>query len=123
MQGAPTYLERGGNSSFENFRPGVISTSPVKRYPKVLSRFDIAFMQVIGRRLMSAYDYEPDSLSFTPGDWLQFIFVHLPLDFLRMVGWYAKWLYENSGRVELPAYHLLPRKTGHPERKSLSKVQ
>jgi hypothetical protein len=122
MQGAPTYLEQGGNSSFESFQPGVISTSPVKRYRDVLSVSDILFMQIIGRRWMSVFKYDTDPVNLRLGQWFQFIFIHFPLNFLRLISWVALRLYESTSRVQLPAYHLIPRESEKIEDESLSET-
>ena len=65
MKGAPDHGDIGGNSSFENFEPGTISTRSIGRFRKVLDPKDIAFIQTATGRDMVQFGYplEPVQLS------------------------------------------------------------
>ena len=57
MQGVPEHQE--GNSSFEQFAPGTISTKGVGRFATVLARRDIAFIETAARNQMGRLGYLP----------------------------------------------------------------
>ncbi|MFP3913777.1 MAG: sulfotransferase family protein, partial [Actinomycetota bacterium] len=57
MKGDPDHQE--GNSSFESFAPGVISTRAIGRYAGTLERRDIAFIETVARRPMARLEYLP----------------------------------------------------------------
>lgn len=87
MSGAPSFLERGGNSSFNTHGRGVISTSAIGRYGKSLSKGDIAFMQLYAKREMVALNYQPEKVQFSPGERLSFYFMDWPNNLFRMLSW------------------------------------
>ncbi len=84
MQGAPEHLEQGGDSSFENYAPGEISTRSIGRFRKVISKRDIAFIQACAGREMAAFDYQLDPVDFSLGDRLSFYLVAYPNGLARM---------------------------------------
>jgi hypothetical protein len=55
MKGAPEHLEQGGDSSFGDIEPGVISTRSIGRFPKVISKDEIAFIQQFASYLMDEF--------------------------------------------------------------------
>jgi hypothetical protein len=87
MTGAQKFLNKGGNSSFSKHDRGVISTSAVGRFRKVLSKSDTAFMQLYAKRDMLAYGYQSDSVQFSFADRLSFYLVDWPTNLTRMVTW------------------------------------
>lgn len=55
MRGVPEHNQ--GNSSFETFEPGTISTKAIGRFTAVLDRRDIAFIETVARRPMRRLGY------------------------------------------------------------------
>jgi hypothetical protein len=87
MKGAPDHGDVGGNSSFENFQPGTISTRSIGRFRKVLAQRDIAFIQTCVKRDMISFDYPMEPVQFSPGDQSKFYLVDFPLNLMRLGGW------------------------------------
>lgn len=89
MRGAAEYRESGGNSSFEAIAPGVISTRSIGRFSAVLSASEIAFIQLTCGPEMAACNYDPVDVEFSPAGRLRFTVTTLPVQSLRLVGWWA----------------------------------
>ncbi len=87
MRGAPEHGNTGGNSSFENFQPGTISTKSIGRFRKVLDQQDIAFMQTCAGRDMVTFNYPLVPIQLSLGDRSLFYLVNLPMNYIRMRGW------------------------------------
>jgi len=87
MEGASTYRESGGNSSFEQIEPGAISTKPIGRYKEVLSQSEIAFTQLFTGKEMQALGYQKELVKFPFGEKIKFIVWTLPFQAVRMIGW------------------------------------
>lgn len=87
MKGAPDHGDIGGNSSFENFQPGTISTRSIGRFRKVLDQRDIAFIQTCVKQDMIEFDYAMEPIQFSPGDRSMFYLRDLPLNLMRLGGW------------------------------------
>lgn len=69
MDGVPEHQE--GNSSFESFAPGTISTKAVGRFSTTLDRRDIAFIETATKRSMDRLGYLPpvsERTAVRPGD-------------------------------------------------------
>jgi hypothetical protein len=87
MAGAAEHRDRGGNSSFGHFEPGVISTQSIGRFRSVLSSSEIAYIQMCTGAVMEAFGYPREPVQFTPNERLAFSLVKLPSDLARMLGW------------------------------------
>jgi len=87
MRGAPEHGEEGGNSSFEPFEPGEISTRSIGRYRTVLSNAEIAFIQMVAGNEMESSDYPLDSVVFSVSEQLSYRFGYAPVNRGRMAGW------------------------------------
>jgi hypothetical protein len=87
LKGASKYRDSGGNSSFDQIRPGAISTSPIGRYRKVLSASEIAFVQLFAGKEMQALDYQKEVVNFSFAEAVKFYLWILPFQSARMVGW------------------------------------
>lgn len=107
MSGAPDHNERGGNSSFQRFNPGEISTSPVGRYRKVLTQQDIAFMQAYSGRYMSELGYEIDTTIAPWYRWPAQQIIQYPINLVRMTGWTASEYLKRKRGEKLPAYRII----------------
>jgi len=84
MKGAPEHLEQGGDSSFENYKPGEISTRSIGRFPKVISKNDIAFIQQFAGQDMVEFDYQMHAVQFSWNNRLRFYLMTLPINLARM---------------------------------------
>ncbi len=89
LEGASKYRDSGGNSSFEQIKPGAISTKPIGRYKSVLTLSEIAFIQFFAKREMQALGYEFEQVKFLFTDALKYYLWILPYQFARMLGWMA----------------------------------
>lgn len=106
MNGVPDRDDFSGNSSFEPFAPGVISTRSIGRYRSVLSPREIAFIQQCARRPMARNGYEPAPVGLTGRQSTTYYGVDLPLGWSRLVGWLAA---QRIGmRDEVPERRLKP---------------
>ncbi|MCB0190934.1 MAG: sulfotransferase [Anaerolineae bacterium] len=85
MQGAPEH--QAGNSSFDKFEPGVISTRSIGRFRKVLSRQQISFIQTCARRHLVAFNYRLDPIQLVTSEKLRFYLADLPINMVRLAGW------------------------------------
>ncbi|HEX6231027.1 MAG TPA: sulfotransferase, partial [Actinomycetota bacterium] len=85
MGGAPEH--RGGNSSFGDVGGGAISTRGIGRFAAVLSPSEIAFIELVAGRSMSALGYERASTPLPPRERARFYAGTLPFQLARMVGW------------------------------------
>ncbi len=88
MQGASEYRESGGNSSFDKIEPGVISTRSIGRFQVILSASEIAFLQRMCGREMTAYAYESVQPKFEPGERARYLTRLLPVQLTRFTGWW-----------------------------------
>jgi hypothetical protein len=87
MAGLPEHRDRGGNSSFQDIEPGTISTRAIGRYRTVLSAPELAFIQLVAGRELTASGYEKIPVELTGRDRLCFWAVDLPISLARMAGW------------------------------------
>jgi hypothetical protein len=107
MDGAPEHRDTGGNSSFGQIEPGVISTSAIGRFRKVLSSSEIAFIQMFAGRDMEAFGYEREPVRFSLGEKLTFYLVGLPVSLARMLGWLALTVIQIKRGARIPAFRLV----------------
>ncbi len=106
MQGVPEYGHDGGNSSFERFEPGIISTRSIGRYRSVLSPHQIQFIQTCSGRGMAVFGYERDPVPTKIADRFAFYLTQLPVDLVRMRGWMAVEKLRTSNMLP-PAHRLV----------------
>lgn len=115
MRGAPEHLAQGGDSSFEHYEPGEISTRSIGRFREVVSKQDIAFIQMNAEQEMAELDYALEPVQLSLSDRLQLNIVNAPLGRTRMSYWFAvKNREDRRGRtvparrqVDLPADELV----------------
>jgi hypothetical protein len=88
MAGAPRYFKEGANTSFEQVKPGVISTRSIGRFHQVISRWEIAFIQTFAGRVMAEFDYELEPIRLPVRERLAYL-AALPLGLVRMARWLA----------------------------------
>ncbi|HZQ07705.1 MAG TPA: sulfotransferase [Anaerolineae bacterium] len=87
MAGAKGFWAKGGNSSYERFTPGIISSSAVGRYHQALSAREIAFIQTFARREMTEYDYVPSPSRFSRREQIAFYGLYIPAHLVRFSAW------------------------------------
>jgi len=108
MDQSGSYIEAGGNSSYGQREPGVISTDSIGRYRQVLSQRQIAFMQEHAGQEMQEQGYEIDPIQFSLSDKLVFNVADQPLNLARMLAWRTqKSIRDRRGRP-LPKYRIVP---------------
>ena len=106
MDGAPEHKNTGGNSSFGQIEPGVITSSPIGRFRKVLSSSDIAYIQLIAGREMDFLGYPREPVQFTPQGRLAFYLAELPFNWARMLGWLTYTAIRRKMDTRVPAARL-----------------
>jgi hypothetical protein len=110
MGDVPDRDDFSGNSSFESFAPGVISTRSIGRYRSVLDEREIALIQRCTARAMRRHGYEPEPVQLTRSQARSFYGMDLPLAWSRLLGWMAA---ERIGsRSTVPEHRLLPATAG-----------
>jgi hypothetical protein len=116
MQGAENFRDEGGNSSFEQYEPGIISTRSIGRYRRYLNSQDIAYIQQFTRREMSAQGYPLDPIDQTLRTRLHYYGVHLPVNLARMVLWSGREAYFDQIGRAIPSSRMVHRpEDGVPE--------
>ena len=86
MGAEPEHRDAGGNSSFGDIEPGMISTRGIGRYRSGLSAMEWRFVEAMAGPLMAALGYEPDHPSVRE-EWLRYYGWFLPVNAVRMVAW------------------------------------
>ena len=107
MKGAPEHLKQGGDSSFESYEPGEISTRSIGRFPKVISKFDIAFIQQIAGRYMSEFQYPMHPVKFNWNNRLRFYLITLPINLARITRLYFVNLVKNKRGKSIRPHRLI----------------
>jgi hypothetical protein len=103
MEGAPSHRDKGGNSSYGKREPGRISTNSIGRYRKVLSPREIAFMQVLAKQKMIAYNYQLERIQWSPRDRVLFACFDWPINVGRLLAWRAmEAIHDWTGRSPSP---------------------
>jgi hypothetical protein len=107
MQGAANFRDEGGNSSYGQREPGVISTDSIGRFRQILSKRDLAFMQAYTEQEMLDFSYQVEPIRFALNERLLFLCTNWPLNAARLVGWRIKNAVENQKGRGLPSYRLV----------------
>jgi len=107
MRGAETFRDEGGNSSYGQHEPGRISTKSIGRFRQVMSRPQIAFLQLFARREMLAYHYPLEELHFTLGEKISFYFWYVPINLMRLIAWRLREAFLNKTGRTLPSYRIV----------------
>ena len=107
LKGAEVFRDEGGNSSYGPRDPGVISTSSIGKFRKVLRPREIAFMQSHAKRKMLALDYPLESIQLSAGERLLFTLGDWPFNLARMLAWQTEEAIQNRLGRNLPAYRIV----------------
>jgi hypothetical protein len=107
MNGAESFREEGGNSSFEQHEPGAISARSIGRYRKYLSPQATLFIQQFARREMLAHNYQPDSIELQMEESFRYGLVDVPVNLASLIAWTSReaW-FDQLGRA-IPAYRIV----------------
>ena len=98
----------GSNSSYDLERPrGVISTSSIGRYRKVLTARQIAFMDAHAAQGMVAMGYQPDGAPLARRDRLTLALADTPLNKARMIYWRAREALRDRRGRPVPSYRIV----------------
>jgi hypothetical protein len=108
MEGVEVFRDSGGNSSYGRRDQGVISTSSIGRYRKVLTPGEIAFIQARAGQEMANYGYAHDPVR--PGllGRLRYAAIGWPLNMARLLAWYTREALQNRLGRKLPSYRIVP---------------
>lgn len=107
MRGAPQLREMGGNSSFDRFEPGEISTKSIGRYRSTLTSSEILYIQLYASRLMQVYGYTMQEIDLNFSERLRFEFIYHPINLARMVSWLMREYFRDRIGRELPERRLV----------------
>lgn len=103
MEGAGTFREKGGNSSYGPHQAEGISTRSIGRFRQVLSKQEIAVVQTCAAREMVASGYDLESIQLTPGERLRFYSYDWPANVAKMLAWYMlEVMKDQIGRTPSP---------------------
>lgn len=90
MRGAPLLHDMGGNSSFDRFEPGEISTKSVGRYRSALTSSEILFIQIYAARYLQEFGYSLEKINLSSQDQIKFNLIERPINIVRMIGWLSR---------------------------------
>ena len=90
MQGAATFRDKGGNSSFQSHQSGSISRSPVGRFRQFLPQRELALMQAFAKHEMMDFDYQVEPVGFSGAELLRHHFVDRPVNWALVAQWQAR---------------------------------
>lgn len=107
MRGAPELREMGGNSSFDRFEPGEISTKSVGRYRSAITSSEILFIQLHASRLMQVYGYPKEDIDLSFRARLRFDFIDRPINLVRMFSWLFRENFRDRTGRELPERRMI----------------
>lgn len=106
MGGVPSHRE-GSNSSFGDVGAGTISTAAVGRYRQVLDPHEVAVIQSLAGRHLTAAGYTPDPVPLPASERLQLAVQVLPVQWARMTAWEAlTWRARRRHEPVVPAARL-----------------
>ena len=111
MAGAETFRDEGGNSSYGQRRPGVISTDSIGRFSQVLSKREIAFIQAFTKRDMLALGYQLTTTHLELDERFRFAAADWPVNVARLFAWRIRNSIQNRRGRPLPDYRLVPEAT------------
>jgi hypothetical protein len=104
LSGVPDHRDRRGNSSFGDLEPGTISTGAIGRFRRAVLPADVAFIQLVAGRQMSALGYQRVGVELTGPRRLWFWLAQMPVDLARMVAWMVlAWVRRRRGVPVPPA--------------------
>jgi hypothetical protein len=106
LGGVSDHDDWSGNSSFEQFDPGVISTRSIGRYRSVLAPSDVAFIQACAGEPMREHAYRLEALQMSMLDRGRFFAVDLPLKAARLLGWLAMDHRSRAAGAGVPSHRL-----------------
>jgi hypothetical protein len=108
MQGAPTFREKGSNSSYGQRDPGVISSDSIGRFRQVLTPLQIAFIQIWASREMDLFGYERDRLDLSATQRLR-LAITMPFESSRLMAWGIREAFRERAGRPVPSYRLVER--------------
>lgn len=107
MDGAKTFRDEGGNSSYGQHEPGRISNKSIGRFRQVLSKRQIAFMQSMAGREMEAFGYILDNIHLSPFEQSLYYLLDVPINLARMAAWLLREAYLDQIGRPVPSYRIV----------------
>jgi hypothetical protein len=102
MEGSPGHRAKLCGGSVYQDGPVPLSTKFIGNYREVLSKQEIAFIQLVAGRPMTTVGYTLEPVRLTAGEWLHFALLDVPLNLARLTAW----------RTLEAAHHAFPGKIG-----------
>jgi hypothetical protein len=90
MRGAPLLRDMGGNSSFDRFEPGEISTKSVGRFNSALTPSEILFIQKYTASYMKEFGYHIKGFNLPLKEQVRFNLIDQPVNIVRMISWLGR---------------------------------
>jgi hypothetical protein len=87
MDGATSFREQGGNSSYGPREVGTISADSIGRFRDVLTARQIAFIDLAAAAPMGRLGYLPEQLELPTGERLRFVLADRPLNTGALIAW------------------------------------
>lgn len=116
LEGAAYFRDKGGNSSYGQRDRGVISTSSIGRFRKVLPRGAIAFIQAFAGDEIRALGYEIEPARLSGAEAVRYAAVGYPLNVARMLAWRGREALQDRLGRRLPAYRIVPEAAAPPRK-------
>src|SRR5690606_10336403 len=107
MNGAKSFRDEGGNSSYLQRKPGKITTSSIGKYKDVLNKSHVVFLQLFSKTTMLKYGYDLDNINLTFGERIQFLFLDFPINLMKMIAWFGREAILNITGRDLPSERVL----------------
>lgn len=87
MPGAREMRDKLLRNSRKNDGESPLSDEFIGIYKHVVPKLEVQYIQLFIGKLMKSFKYQPDQFKFSATERLQFLFMTLPSNFLRMVFW------------------------------------
>lgn len=107
MNGARSFRDEGGNSSYTTYEPGRISTRSIGRFRKVLSKRQIAFLQLLCSKEMKTLNYQQEKVELSAREKIVFYFLNVPDNLVRMAAWHLREAFLNIKGRPVPSYRII----------------
>ncbi len=108
MIGGGRFHDEGSNSSYGSREQGVISTDSIRKYEKVLSPIQVAFIQAVAGAEMARHGFSVEPIELTSMERVRYTFGYRPYHRAVMIAWRVQQAYRIRRGEKLPDYRLVP---------------
>lgn len=107
MNGAKSFRDEGGNSSYIQRKPGKITTSSIGKYKEVLNKYHLVYLQFFSKKTMVKYGYDLEEIKFSFLERIRFILFDFPINLVLMFAWFGRESILNRIGRNLPSERVL----------------